>query len=57
MVSGWLDRLHYPLLGLAVLLLGTAFFFAYVRRPTRRNKVIAWASAFVTGVITALRHL
>ena len=55
--SGWLDRLHYPLLGLSILLVGVAFYFAYVRRPSRRNRILAWSSALMTSVILAARYI
>jgi len=30
-------------------MLAVSFYYAYVRRPSRRNKVIAWAAAVVSG--------
>jgi hypothetical protein len=55
--GGWLHRLHYPLLGLSILLVGVAFHFAYVRRPSRRSRLIAWGAALFTGTILAIRYL
>ena len=39
-------------------MLAASFFYAYVRRPSRRNKTIAWLAAAVSvGAIIAGRAL
>jgi hypothetical protein len=56
-VSGWLDRLKTPLLILSIALVCVSLFIAHVRRPSRRNKIVAWASAAVTGSILLVSRL
>lgn len=41
------------LIPVTVALLGVAFFYAYVRRPSTRNKVLAWIATVVSAASIA----
>jgi hypothetical protein len=48
------EQIRPYLLGVSLVLLGVAFYLAYVRRPSRRNRLIAWGSAALTAVVWLL---
>lgn len=48
-----MERLRIPMLGLTALLLSVSLYYAFVRRPTGRNKVVALTSVAVAIGATA----
>ena len=48
-----MERLRIPMLGLTAILLSVSLYYAFVRRPTMRNKVVAFTSVAVAVAATA----
>lgn len=47
------ERLRIPLLVVTAALLAVSLYYAFVRRPTKRNKIVAATSVIVAAAATA----
>ena len=51
--GGFFDTWRWPLVGLTAVLLSVSLYYAFFRRPTRRNKIIFGAAVLVAAFATA----
>jgi hypothetical protein len=56
-VGAALEEIRPLMLAAMLLFIGIAFYYAYIRRPSRRSKITAWLGLAISGAISLLNYL